>query len=168
MSYKQRFHQALTQPVEQTVLVVAHPALESHARQLLDDANCHHGLVHLIGTEVGTESQQLERQKQNALIEDLRDQLEMTLPTPQETGKVHHYLIDTHAVIAGDASAQSTLKALLSSTLQTDAQTVIAALPLSGPITEGQQAAVTESLEAYGFDSIITARDHYVAFLARR
>jgi hypothetical protein len=165
MSTKQRFQNALAHGLGQRLLVVAHPSLESHARQLMDDANCHHGQIHLIGTEAGNESQQLERQKQNALIEDLKDQLEQVIPAPQETGKVHHYLIDTHAVAAGDAAAQSTLKALLSASLQNAGHHVVAALPLTGPVSEGTQAAIQQSLEHYGF-SVITDRTHYVNYLA--
>ncbi len=164
--YANRFQQSLAQSKETNTKLVAHPSLESHAIQLIDDARQYRAEVELIQVpSLSAETIQLERQKQNELINDLKDQLGQVLPSAQGTGMVHHYLIDTHALSSGDEAAQSTLKALLSASLRNQDRPVVAALPLSGEISGGQAEAIAASLEHYGFE-VFTDRKAYVNYLA--
>jgi len=164
--YANRFQQSLVQSKETNTQLVAHPSLESHAVALIDEARNYRAEPLLIQVpSLSDESLQLERQKQNELINDLKDQLGQVLPSAQGTGMVHHYLIDTHALSTGDVAAQSTLKALLSASLRNQDRPVVAALPLSGDVSLGQAEAIAASLEHYGFE-VFTDRTAYVNYLA--
>ena len=164
--YANRFQQSLASSKEISTKLIVHPSLESHAITLIDEARSYRAVPELIQVlEPSAESLQLERQKQNELINDLKDQLGQVLPSAQGTGMVHHYLIDTHALSTGDVAAQSTLKALLSASLRNQDRPVVAALPLSGDVSIGQAEAIAASLEHYGFE-VFTDRQSYVNYLA--
>ncbi len=155
-----RFLDVIHNGPPQRYTLLSAPALEGYAQGLIDEARS------FSGKTLALESQQLQRSKELETLTSLREEMAEFLPQSVPTGHVHHYLIDVAGVATGDASAQATLKALVTASLQNPDQVVAAALPISGDDTQGTTDAIVTALEAYGVHTF-TSRETYVGHLAK-